>query len=67
MNKRISDIFLYPNVIAIRNRRLFMLLETYFILGFIFIKCQENTNNVKCNILSILFCENASKIKNRKE
>ena len=44
-----------------------MLLETYLILGFILIKCQEITNYVKCNILSILFCETASKIEMSKE
>ena len=35
-------------------------------MGFILAKFQENTNNIKCNILSILFCENASK-KERKD
>ena len=44
-----------------------LLLETYFILGFILIKCQENTNNVKYNILSFLFCENDNKIEIEKE
>ena len=63
-----SQLYFYAlSFISIWNRRLFMLLETYFLLGFILIKRQENTNNVKCNILSILFCENASKIEIWKE